>query len=155
MVEALIIDKGLTIQLDSEAAEESKKILQEATVRLARKNSTEEALRREKEKIKQRDDWTRGYIEILSYTCKLSDLYAKENHSLNPGYLAVVNPHLNVPHLSEGLNQVIHEMKQYSNSIQVKSKVEKKLKKEKKRKKKGKRGENPEESEFTEREETA
>ena len=50
LLNSIYIDRGLVTQLDSEMAESSRQLLIEATSRLPRKNASEEALHKERER---------------------------------------------------------------------------------------------------------
>lgn len=95
---------------------------------MPRKNAELDALERERERNYRSRAWITEYISLLNMSFKLSDLYGPENPGLCPGNFIVLDQRLEVPALSEKLEDVRQSMKQFMDTLKVEEKLKKSMK---------------------------
>lgn len=126
LMNTISVDRGLVTQLDPELAEASKQLLVKATSRLPRKNASVDALEEERERNYRRTAWNNDYISLLNITMKMSELYGAENQCLAPGNLIMMESSIQVPSMSESLEEVRLQMRKFMDTLKVESKLKKK-----------------------------
>lgn len=77
LLNTLTIEKGLNIQIDSELAEYSKRLLDSSYSRLPKKGTAPNLLEQEQQRDQRREIWNKGYLDLLSTEIKFTDFYAR------------------------------------------------------------------------------
>lgn len=63
LLNTLVVGKGLNILLDSDLAEQSKIVLEQAVSRLPRKGTPAHLLAQETERDLKKTEWSQGYLD--------------------------------------------------------------------------------------------